>query len=43
MTTALMLKLTEQGKLKLNAALADYFPAFNNTFGQKVTLFFYRR
>lgn len=37
-TAALILKLTEQGKLKLDATLADYFPAFNNAFGKKVTL-----
>jgi len=38
MTAALILKLAEQGKLKLDATLADYFPAFNSAFGKKVTL-----
>lgn len=38
MTAVLMLKLEEQGKLKLDSTLADYFPEFNNTVGKKITL-----
>ena len=38
MTAVLILKLAEQGKLKLDATLADYFPEFNNTAGKKITL-----
>lgn len=37
-TAALVLKLEEQGKLKLNSTLADYFPEFNNASGRKITL-----
>ncbi|NQZ90497.1 MAG: beta-lactamase family protein [Colwellia sp.] len=37
-TATLMLMLEEQGKLKLDDTLADYFPEFNNPFGKKVTL-----
>jgi hypothetical protein len=33
-----MLKLEEQGKLKLTDTLADHFPEFKNNFGRKVTL-----
>jgi CubicO group peptidase (beta-lactamase class C family) len=38
MTAALILKLEEQGKLKLDSTLSDYFPEFNNDFGKKITL-----
>lgn len=37
-TAALVLKLEEQGKLKLDSTLADYFPEFNNASGKKITL-----
>jgi len=37
-TATLMLKLEEQGKLKLTDTLADYFSEFKNDFGRKVTL-----
>lgn len=37
-TATLMLKLEEQGKLKLTDTLADHFPEFKNNFGRKVTL-----
>lgn len=37
-TAALILKLEEQGKLKLDSTLADYFPEFNNVLGKKITL-----
>ena len=38
MTAVLILKLEEQGKLKLDSTLADYFPEFNNAVGKKITL-----
>ena len=37
-TATLMLKLEEQGKLKLTDTLADHFLEFKNNFGRKVTL-----
>jgi CubicO group peptidase (beta-lactamase class C family) len=37
-TATLILKLEEQGKLKLDSTLADYFPEFNTVSGKKITL-----
>jgi len=37
-TATLMLKLEEQGKLKLTDTLAEYLPEFKNNFGKKTTL-----
>lgn len=37
-TATLVLRLEEQGKLKLDSTLADYFPEFNNASGKKITL-----
>jgi len=37
-TATMVLMLEEQGKLKLDATLADYFPEFNNAIGKKITL-----
>ena len=37
-TAALVLKLVEQGKLDLDATLANYFPEFDSVFGKNVTL-----
>ncbi len=37
-TAALVLKLEEEGKLKLDSTLADYFTEFNNASGKKITL-----
>lgn len=38
MTAALILKLVEQGKIKLSDTLADYFPEFNNDTGKTISL-----
>ena len=37
-TSALILKLVEGGKLTLDATLAHYFPEFNNDFGKQVKI-----